>query len=65
MKTYCIWNPSKTGCDTLEELQTLEANDKAAHSSVIESANIQHLIDCIYWETDVNLKFAELTNEGK
>ena len=56
MSTFIFWNKQNTGCDTYEELLTLE-RDGYSHSSCVTLDDPEEVVDCVLNETNADLGY--------
>lgn len=57
-RSYTVWSSSKAeGADTYDELLAYETCNHGSVSSVIVTNDIAHILEAIYNETDIELKF--------
>lgn len=60
---YIIWSPDKVSqygmkADTLEELQLIEFENDVSFSSVVDTNDIEGLIEAVHNETNSKLSYA-------
>tara|TARA_R110000772_G_scaffold46677_1_gene106395 strand:+ start:2574 stop:3017 length:444 start_codon:yes stop_codon:yes gene_type:complete len=56
MSTFIFWNKQNTGCDTYEELLTLE-RDGYSYSSCVTLDDPEEVVDCVLNETNADLGY--------
>ena len=61
MKTYIVWSEYKAGgACTYTELRAYEKSANGSVSSIIETHDIDSILEAVYNETDVDLLFKQI-----